>query len=623
MPLVSTAAPENREPPRSLLGLALWAGLVTGFGELAVSWVDRLQTEYVLRSRDAVWMVPAFDAALFGIVGILLIVVARVVHLSWRIAAGFFGGLGLLLVLLLFPRLHPVASVIVALGAGVQIARLLTDRAGGAARVVRRTLPWLVLSVGIVAAVTLGWRTLGERRLASSRPTAGRDAANVLLLILDTVRSGNLSLYGYARSTTPELEHFAQEGTVFNHAFSPASWTTPSHASIFTGRPVLDLGVSWDRALDSRWPTLAEMLRARGYATAGFVANQSYAGWDSGLGRGFEHYDDYPVSLWVATSGTAFGRVLYPTIREWVAPMTAGVPLLWRLYLPHPFERRSAERMNHTFLEWYDRTRPAPFFAFINYMDAHEPYTPPDSFRTRFSAPKSRPVSAEAWTESPELPLTPTDVAPRQARYDGSIAYLDSQLGHLFRELDRRGLLDNTLIIVTSDHGEEFAEHGLVSHGNSLYRLSLHVPLVIRFRGHVPAGHRVTAPVSLQHLAATVLDLVGPDPKTQLSGRSLARHWSGVDTAGDTVIASIARVPQQPAWYPASRGDLNSIAFDGWRYIRTEGPGTEELYDFKHDVLERFNLIGSPEADRLLPLYRAALTSLMRAGPVPQLAEQQ
>jgi arylsulfatase A-like enzyme len=245
-------------------------------------------------------------------------------------------------------------------------------------------------------------------------------------------------------------------------------------------------------------------------------------------------------------------------------------------------------------------------------MDAHGPYTPPDSFRKRFSVTKSRPVSAEAWAESPELPLAPTDLAPKKAVYDGSIAYLDSQLGQLFRELERRRLLDNTLVIVTSDHGEEFAEHGLVSHGNSLYRFSLHVPLVIRFRGHVPAGHRVSAPVSLQNLAATIMDLVSAEPKSPLPGRSLARLWSGADTAADTVVASIARVPRQPAWYPASRGDLNSIAFGGWRYIRNEGPGAEELYDFKHDVLERFNVIGSPEADRLLPLYRAALAALMR-----------
>jgi arylsulfatase A-like enzyme len=604
-----------------LLVLALWAGLVTGFAELAKTGFDRLHTEYFFRSRDAVWMVPAFDAGLFGVVGLLLIAAARVVHISWRIAAGLFGGLGVLLVLLLFPSLHPLASVVLALGVGVQLARLLADRVGPAARLVRRTLPWLALAVGVIAAVTLGWRAVNERRLAGSRPKADRDAPNVLLLILDTVRAANLSLYGYVRPTTPELDRFAQGGTVFTHAFSAASWTTPSHASMFTGRPVLDLGVSWDRTLDSRWPTLTEALRARGLATAGFVANQLYAGWDSGLARGFEHYDDYPVSLWIATSETAFGKVLYPTIRKWVAPMTAGVPVLWRLYLPHPFERRSAERMNEIFLDWYDRTRPAPFFAFINYMDAHAPYTPPDSFRKRFSAPKSRPVPAEEWTESPELPLTPTDVVPRQAIYDGSIAYLDSQLGDLFRELDRRGLLDKTLIIVTADHGEEFAEHGLVSHGHSLYRCSLHVPLVIWFRGRVPAGHRVTAPVSLQNLAATVLDLADADPKTPLPGRSLARLWKGEDTSADTVVASIKRVPNQPAWYPASRGDLNSIAFDGWRYIRNDGPGSEELYDFEHDVLERFNMIGSPEADRLLPRYRAALTALKRAGPGPQLAE--
>jgi arylsulfatase A-like enzyme len=187
-------------------------------------------------------------------------------------------------------------------------------------------------------------------------------------------------------------------------------------------------------------------------------------------------------------------------------------------------------------------------------------------------------------------------------------------LGVLFRELERRGLLDNTLVVVTSDHGDEFAEHGMVEHGNSLYRPSLHVPLLIRFPGHVPEGRRVKPAASLRNLAATLLGLLRRDRRPVLPGRSLARFWSVQDPAPDTLAAGITQVANRPRWYPASRGALNSITFDGYNYIRNEGDGAEELYDFEHDDLERWNLVGTAEGDRLVPRYRSALNALLAAG---------
>jgi arylsulfatase A-like enzyme len=213
-------------------------------------------------------------------------------------------------------------------------------------------------------------------------------------------------------------------------------------------------------------------------------------------------------------------------------------------------------------------------------------------------------------------------VRPRLDTYDGSIAYLDSQLGYLLRELQRRRLLDNTLVVVTSDHGDEFAEHGLVDHGNSLYRFTLQVPLLVWFPGHVPESRRVSAPVSLRNLAATVMDLLGTSRPPVLPGRSLARFWTEGGATPDTIVASVRRTRRRPAWYPASRGDLNSIAFDGWRYIRNEGDGAEELYDFDADLLERWNVVGTPEEDRLLPRYRATLRALLTGEGRPGLAEK-
>jgi arylsulfatase A-like enzyme len=617
--------PPQREASRATAGavivLALWAGLVTGYGEVTEFGVRLLRGLYAERSRDAVWLVPTFYATLFLVVGLVIIPVARLARLSWQTVAAFFAGLGTFLLLLLFPWLHWLASIVLAVGVGASIARLSTDWMPMVKRFVHRTLPWLALSVCVVAVTTFGWRAFPEHQLLASRPPAAQGAPNVLLLILDTVRAANLSLYGFARRTSPELEHFAQGGTTFERAFSAASWTTPSHAAMFTGQWPANLNVTWRDPLGSRWPTLAEVLRAHGYATAGFVANELYAGWTSGLMRGFEHYDDYPLSLWSAVKGTTVFEVIYPPVRDVVEPHLGGLPLLWRLKLPVTSRHRSADRINRAFLDWLDQTRPEPFFAFLNFMDAHGPYTTSESFRDRYREPGMRGLSEAEWKRERRRPVSHAKAWPRQAFYDGSIAYLDSQLGELFRELDRRHLLENTLIIVTADHGEEFAEHGLMDHGNSLYRLSVHVPLVIRFSGHVPAGRRVTAAVSLRNLAATVLELVKVDGSA-LPGRSLTRFWSGGDATPDTIVNGIVKVDNQPAWFPASQGNLNSVAFDGWRYIQNEGTGAEELFDFEHDILERWNLIGSAKADSLLPRYRAALAALKEPTSEPRLARR-
>ena len=158
-------------------------------------------------------------------------------------------------------------------------------------------------------------------------------------------------------------------------------------------------------------------------------------------------------------------------------------------------------------------------------------------------------------------------------------------------------MLKNTLVILTADHGDEFAEHGFVDHGNTLYRPSVQVPLVVWFPGQVPAGRRVRSPASLQNLAATVLDLAGPGPG-RLPGRSLARFWrQAAEADADTIVATV-RPPD---------GKLSSIAFAGRRYIRDDVTGSEELYDFEHDVLERWDLSASDSGRRVLPAYRAAL----------------
>lgn len=591
--------------PLSLLGLAAWAGIVTGVAELAKVGIDLLSSDFIYRSRDALWMLPAFDAGLFVAVGVVLALIGLRVRVPWWLAAALFTALGAALVLLLVERLHPAASLVVAAGISVRVGATLRRREAAARRTVRRTLPWLAGAIAVVAVATVGWRAIGERRMIHRRPRSMAGAPNVLLLILDTVRAADLSLYHYPRQTTPALERLAESSTVFDLAFAAAPWTLPSHASIFTGEWEMRLNVNPRERLDSRFPTLAEALHARGYATAAFVSNARYAGWESGFTRGFEHYDDHPISLWTAQNASAFGKQVYWRLRHFVAPILNRIPVLWRIRLPKADTHRSAEEISQAFLAWVDHAQPEPFFAFLNFMDAHLPYTGPDSFRFRFKTDLPRRASPLAWSPDPPDGLTPTDLRPKLDMYDGEIAYLDSQLGRLFRELERRGLLDNTLVIVTADHGDEFAEHGFVDHGSTLYRFALQVPLVVRLPGRVPAGRRIRQPVTLRNLAATVLDLVTPGPMT-LPGRSLARFWRAPgDTVADTIVASNR---------DEQGGSFASIGFGEWRYISRAASGKEELYSFGRgrDPLERWNMADSSE--ELLERYRAALAKLRQEG---------
>ena len=299
-----------------------------------------------------------------------------------------------------------------------------------------------------------------------------------------------------------------RDGVRFEHVLSTAPWTLASHATMFTGRYPHELSADWLTALDATYPTLAEGLSARGYAAAGFVANMWYCSYETGLARGFSHYEDYPISAAHVMLSSSLGHLLSGTHS-----------------LRNKLSRKSAETVNAEFLEWLNRRRDSrPYFVFLNYMDAHEPYQPPAGFDNIYSTPGDAALIRDLNDASASPKLMPEARRAAIGEYDESITYLDYELGRLFTELKRRGRWDRTLVVITADHGEEFGERGLYFHGNSLYRASLEVPLLLRLPGVVPAGRSIGAQVSLRDLAATVLALSGGRP--ELPGRSLARYWT-------------------------------------------------------------------------------------------------
>lgn len=604
---LSPNGPAARAAIGPALALALWAGLLTGVGEFAYLLVRRHVRQLLLFQGSDVnvyWVTPLADALLFALLVGLLALLGRIWPRLFRadVVVGFLAFLLTVSMLLLIPPLHPLAVLLLGLGIGVQAGRFLPHYQSALERLARATLPIGLVLIAIVGVAIPVVRRAIERRADGALSTAATGAPNVLLIILDTVRSFNLSAYGYPLATTPALERWASGGVRFRHAFSTAPWTLPSHASIMTGREAHELSANWQTPLDTTYPTLAELLRAHGYRTGGFVANVAYCSRETGLARGFTTYDDYEVNFDRLVSSASITRSIVDP--RWVRRIFWGGDMLGR---------KPAPVISKAFLDWAGANPGRPFFAFLNYYDAHVPYLPPEPYRSRF-LPASRHLESNLIRElSDTTPWTRTQVEGLEAAYDGAISYLDVQLDSLLTTLDRRGMLDNTIVIITADHGEEFNEHGVILHGNSLYRPSVEVPLILRFPARIPAGLVAEAAASPREIPATVVDLLGI-AEHPFPGPSLATLWRDSSQAADRPLySSVRRAWGLPSWYPVVNGDMVSVTDSGFRLIRG-GKGAEELYDVRNDPFERHNLLGQPGLETPTAHLRRLLDSAAAPG---------
>ncbi len=584
--------------PREVVLLAVWFAMLTGYIELGQLGYERfVRGQFLFLPKDVLWLTPVINSVFFLLAALMLLALSR----RWRSIISCRGAVGVYLflafscLLLMYHRLHGVAALLLAAGLAVQLSRWLARRGPGLLRIVRRTVPAMAAVIGLTASgLHLSRLLMEQRALRGLPPSAAANQSNVLLIILDTVRALNLSLYGYGRPTTPHLDRWAKRGVRFEQALSTAPWTLPSHATLFTGRWPHELGVGYDEPLNDRYPTLAEVLRERGYVTGGFVANKKYCGWETGLQRGFVHYEDYRLALGEILRGSALSRAIISNDR-------LRNLLDWH-QLP---DRKDAREINERFLAWLNGSNGRPFFAFLNYFDAHGPYLPPAPYAYRFG-PKRPRHNVGLWPQ--EKPWTAEAIQTELDAYDESIAYLDSRIGELLDTLERHGHLRNTIVVITSDHGEEFGEHGAMAHGHDLYRPSVHVPLILLYPARIPPEGSVSAPVSQRDVPATIMDLLGDDAG-QFPGRSLTRLWNGTAdssaTASDTLRSELQYAHNLPDRYAVSKGDMEAVVFGGLRYIRN-GDGTEELYDFHRDPWERRNLTGQ-EDDQTVQRFREAL----------------
>lgn len=592
--------------PAGVVGMAVWLGAVAGLVELGLVLAHRfligtVTFEMFRRNHHYVWMIPAANLALFAIVGLLGALVVRISprRLGRLVPYGLFF-LACLAPLRLAPQLHFYAAVLLAGGAARQAGRVLLGRPERGRRLLRRSAGPLGAGLAVLIAGNFWYVSTAERRALAGLPPARAGAPNVLLIVLDTVRADHLSGYGYDRDTTPNLDRLAGRGVRFAQARSTAPWTLPSHASLFTGRWPHELSATTRRALDATYPTLAEYLSGRGYAAAGFTANTHNASGWYGLGRGFARYEDIDrnteVSPLEVLLSCALGRKLVTT--------SLGQRLVrYALDGAQYVVRKDAARMNRDALAWLS-TRPGdrPWFLFLNYYDAHDPYVPPRGFPRRYGK------------------TVPGQDRFTQARddYDDCLAYLDTKVGELFGELERRGLSENTLVVLTSDHGENLGERALVGHGISLYRPELHVPLVVLQPDRVPSGRVVAEPVSLRDVAATVVDLAGCGAGAPFPGTSLARSWAGTTGRPDAPFLAEVDRPQlaeEQPHVPAARGAMRAVVAGGRVYIRN-GDGAEELYDLEGDPSEARNLAGAEESETALRPFREALGRLLETRAV-------
>jgi arylsulfatase A-like enzyme len=387
----------------------------------------------------------------------------------------------------------------------------------------------------------------GEQRrpppdYARSAPRVeGPEKPDVYVLVLDTVRADHLSVDGYARETTPELARLLREhanAVVYPRAYANGTWTVPAHASLFTGRLphehgahfALDGSVRVGFGIAEALPTLAQRMQEGGYATLAGYANHWLRS-VQGMGRGFDRYlrapdkDELPFVgealrqrflpglLWEAAKGCARASDVNQTLLSMIEPWSAG---------------------------------PNPLFVFANYVDAHGPYAPPAPFRGRFA-----PSDVRERSEHLALSQSVERRHELMARYDEEIAYLDHELGRLFRRLAELGRLRRAWVFITADHGEAFGEHGVLEHGTSVHEEVVRVPLIV----FPPEGVTLTPthdPVSLVDVAATVaaiggVELGGPGRDLRALGAS-GLAVTTLEFYGDPVkAATLGALAKRPA----------------------------------------------------------------------------
>ena len=396
---------------------------------------------------------------------------------------------------------------------------------------------------------------------------AAADAPNVILISIDSLRADHLGCYGYERDTSPNLDRLAAEGTLFEQPIASSSWTLPTHMAMLTS--MYD-SVHQVRSRKRRYvlshPLLAEVLQEAGYDTAGFYAGALlHPGF--GFDSGFDDYVNCTSYSWAADLGLEeFGERRDETREAARTDITSP---------------RIHEKVTGWLDGWLAREEKERFFLFIHYWDVHYDYIPPAPYDTMFDPEYdgSFDFSDFEHNEAIEPNMSKRDLQHLIALYDGEIRWTDEWIGKLFAYLAGKGIYDETLIIVTADHGEEFFDHGMKGHRKNLHDETVRVPLIVRWPGRVAAGRRVATQVRSIDIYPTIVSSAGLD----VPGRALGRSLLGA-------MAEEAE-PLEPA--PAlidlkkSRQHHRALRTEGWKLIDIVTDDERSFYDLAEDPGER------------------------------------
>ncbi len=584
--------------------LAVNFGLITGLVEgILLFGLHQLELlTWRLQNRaywyETLWIAPLVDVILFALAGFALTLIGFPLRKKipvHKISLFLFSFLAVFdwVFIVLFGRISLAPILILSAGASVQVFNVLLKREQAVERSAQRSLKWLAGAAIAVFVIVQGGGWANER-LKTSQLRDHADAPNVIVIVVDTLRADHLSSYGYERETSPFIDGLAAEGVRFENAISPSSWTQPSHASMLTGRYTYEHQAE-TQPLDDTYPTIGEVLQAQGYRTGAFSANTLFFTRRQGFGRGFLHFEDNDQSAPDAFLNSSLYGYLFDYYGLRKALKYEGVPT-----------RRLAPEINQSALQWIDRGD-QPFFVFINYFDAHDPYTPPEPYLSKYGQTRGGLINGFIERYHPEL--TPAQLQSEIDAYDGSINYVDDQIKALFAELESRGELENTIVIITADHGESLGEHGLLQHSASLYRQEIHVPLIVWGAG-VPSGIVVDTPVSTTSLPATILQLLNANdgafpsqPLTKLFGGSAPPGWANP-------ISEVAQFDGAAEQNPTTYGEMKSVVGDRLQYIVHEEFG-EVLYDWRDDPLELSDLAKEPDSATALESLRSYLDELI------------
>ncbi len=594
---------------KKIVTLAIAVGLITGLAEglLLFALHRAALLTWRLQNRaywyETLWIAPLVDFVLFTLAGGFFALTGWLFpRLPLKKIAWFvFVFLAVFdwAFILLFGRISLFAILVLAAGVSYQVFNSIQKREAVVSSRLQKWLPRLAGSTVLLFVLIQGGGWLNERIRTANLPAANAGAPNVIVIVVDTLRADHLSSYGYERDTSPFMDSLAAQGVRFENAISPSSWTQPSHASMLTGRYTYEHQAE-TTPLDDTFPTIGEVMQANGYRTGGFSANTLFFTRRQGHGRGFLHFEDNYQSA----PDAFFNSSLYGFIFDFYGLRKAlnyeGVPT-----------RVLASDINRSVLDWIDRDSDRPFFVFMNYFDVHDPYTPPEPYRSKYASTPNPGGLINGFVERYSPSLTPEQIQTEIEAYDGSISYVDDEIKNLFDELEARGLLDDTIVIVTSDHGESLGEHGLLQHSASLYLDEIHVPLIVWNPAYVPSGKTVDTPVSLTSLPSTILSLVNAkeDP---FPGPSLAVLISGDDAPAEwpDPISELTQMEGATEINPSTHGAMKSVIGSEMQHILHEKFG-EELYNWRDDPQELNNLADDASARSALNRFRLYLKTLL------------